>query len=139
MFPFTVLPAYNLPVYASERPLPDATQDSVRGCSLGFCRGRHHRRQLQRACKAQRSSNSACGFPALGSPTGFIVTPTSGHGFRKTFETKHATFSVNDLIGEPPRPAPRYLVPSGEEVANSLIDVLVDAAIHRPTRPVTEV
>ena len=45
MFPFTVLPAYNLPVYASERPLPDATQDSVRGCSLGFCRGRHHRRQ----------------------------------------------------------------------------------------------
>jgi|ERR1035437_3257721 hypothetical protein len=36
MFPFTVVPAYNLPVYASQRPLPDATQDSVRGCSLGF-------------------------------------------------------------------------------------------------------
>jgi hypothetical protein len=36
IFPFTVIPAYNLPVYASQRPLPDATQDSVRGCSLGF-------------------------------------------------------------------------------------------------------
>jgi len=36
MFPFTGIPAYNLPVYASQRPLPDATQDSVRGCSLGF-------------------------------------------------------------------------------------------------------
>jgi hypothetical protein len=36
MFPFTVVPAYNLPVYASQRPLPDATQDLVRGCSLGF-------------------------------------------------------------------------------------------------------
>ena len=34
--PFTGVPAYNLPVYASQRPLPDATQDLVRGCSLGF-------------------------------------------------------------------------------------------------------
>src|SRR6476646_8354956 len=30
------IPAYNLPVYASQRPLPDATHVSVRGCSLGF-------------------------------------------------------------------------------------------------------
>ena len=36
MFPFTVVPACYLPVYASQRPLPDATQDSVRDCSLGF-------------------------------------------------------------------------------------------------------
>ena len=36
MFPFTDVPAYNLPVYASQRPLPVATQDLVRGCSLGF-------------------------------------------------------------------------------------------------------
>ena len=35
-FPVHFIPAYNLPVYASQRPLPDATQDSVRGCSLGF-------------------------------------------------------------------------------------------------------
>ena len=77
-----------------------------------------------------RSSNAACGFPALRSPTGFTVRPTSGHSVRQTFETKHATFSVNDLIGEPPRSAPRYLVPSGEEVAHSLIDVMVDATIY---------
>ena len=36
MFPFTSIPAYNLPVYASQWPLPDTTQDSVRGCWLGF-------------------------------------------------------------------------------------------------------
>ena len=36
MFPFTFVPACNLPVYASQWPLPDITQDSVRGCELGF-------------------------------------------------------------------------------------------------------
>ena len=35
-FPVHLIPAYNLPVYASQRPLPGATQDLVRGCSLGF-------------------------------------------------------------------------------------------------------
>jgi len=35
-FPVHFIPAYNLPVYASQRPLPDATQDSVHGCWLGF-------------------------------------------------------------------------------------------------------
>ena len=53
MFPFTVVPAYNLPVYASQRPLPDATQDSVRGCSLGFAAAVIADGRLQRACKAQ--------------------------------------------------------------------------------------
>jgi Domain of unknown function (DUF6531) len=32
IFPFTDVPAYNLPVYASQWPLPAAAQDSVRGC-----------------------------------------------------------------------------------------------------------
>jgi len=36
MFPFTLVPAYRLPVYASQCPLPGTTQDSVRGCWLGF-------------------------------------------------------------------------------------------------------
>ena len=31
-----VSPAYTLPVYASQWPLPDTTQDSVHGCWLGF-------------------------------------------------------------------------------------------------------
>ena len=36
MSPFTFVPAYTLPVYASQCPLPDTTQDSVRGCRLSF-------------------------------------------------------------------------------------------------------
>jgi hypothetical protein len=36
MFPFTFVPAYILPVYASQWLLPDITQDLVRGCWLGF-------------------------------------------------------------------------------------------------------
>ena len=36
MFPFTVVPACYLPVYASQRPLPGPRKDSVRDCSLGF-------------------------------------------------------------------------------------------------------
>jgi hypothetical protein len=35
-FPFTYVPAYLLPVYASQCPLPVTTQDSVRRCRLGF-------------------------------------------------------------------------------------------------------
>jgi len=34
--PFTAVPACNLPVYASQWPLPAITQDLVRGCELGF-------------------------------------------------------------------------------------------------------
>src|SRR3984893_13355610 len=75
MFPFTVVPSYTLPVYASQRPLPDATQDSVRSCSLGFAAAAISDGSLQRACKAQTGSpeavarprlpqNVACGFPA---------------------------------------------------------------------------
>jgi len=52
-FPVHFIPAYNLPVYASQRPLPDATQDSVRGCSLGFAAAVIADCRLQRACKAQ--------------------------------------------------------------------------------------
>jgi hypothetical protein len=49
----SLIPAYNLPVYASRRPLPAATQDSVRGCSLGFAAAVIADGRLQRACKAQ--------------------------------------------------------------------------------------
>jgi len=76
-FPVHFIPAYNLPVYASQRPLPDATQDSVRGCSLGFAAAVIADGRLQRACKAQRSSNRTCSFPASGFPTGFITRHTS--------------------------------------------------------------
>ena len=68
-FPVHFIPAYNLPVYASQRPLPDATQDSVRGCLLGFAAAVIADGRLQRACKAQRSSNRTCRSPASGSRT----------------------------------------------------------------------
>jgi len=38
IFPFTFVSAYCLPVYASQWPLPDTTQDSVPDCWLGFVR-----------------------------------------------------------------------------------------------------
>ena len=31
-----MIPAYNLPAYASQKGLPPATQDSVQNCCLGF-------------------------------------------------------------------------------------------------------
>lgn len=73
MFPFTVVPAYNLPVYASQRPLPDATQDSVRGCSLGFAAAVIADGRLQRACKAQPAQIPACAANAPGSSLGSDV------------------------------------------------------------------
>src|ERR1019366_7025401 len=85
MFPFTVVPAYNLPVYASQRSLPDATQDSVRGCSLGFTAAVIADGRLQRACKAQRSSNRTSRFPASAFSTGFAARHTESIRIR-TFE-----------------------------------------------------
>jgi hypothetical protein len=76
--PVHLIPTYNLPVYASQRPLPDATQDSVRGCSLSFAAAVIADGRLQRACKAQRSSNRTCGFPASGFPTSFTARPHGG-------------------------------------------------------------
>src|SRR5215470_16241479 len=54
-FPVHFIAAYNLPVYASQWPLPDTTQDSVRGCSLGFTAAAISSGRVQRAFKAQRS------------------------------------------------------------------------------------
>ena len=53
IFPFTCVPAYSFPVYASQRPLPDATQDSVRGCWLGFAAVAISGACASRAFKAQ--------------------------------------------------------------------------------------
>ena len=78
-FPVHFIPAYNLPVYASQRPLPDATQDSVRGCSLGFAAAVIADGRLQRACKAQRSSNRTSRFPASGLYGAFFVKGASRH------------------------------------------------------------
>ena len=68
--PVHFVPAYNLPVYASQRPLPDATQDLVHGCSLGFAAAVISDGRPQRACKAQPSQTRTCRFPASGSSRG---------------------------------------------------------------------
>jgi hypothetical protein len=60
-FPVHLIPAYNLPVYASQRPLPVVTQDSVRGCSLGFAAAVIADGRLQRAFKAQLPHHRAYG------------------------------------------------------------------------------
>src|SRR5258708_16454452 len=82
MFPFTVVPAYNLPVYASQRPLPDATQDSVRGCSLGFAAAVVADGRLQRACKAQPAQIRTSPIRASGLYGAFFVKEASRH-FRR--------------------------------------------------------
>src|ERR1700730_14282917 len=69
----TVVPAYNLPVYASQRPLPNATQDSVRGCLLGFAAAVIPDGRIQRACKAQPAQIPACAANAPGSSLGSDV------------------------------------------------------------------
>ena len=71
MFPFTLVPAYGLPVYASQCPLPDTTQDLVRGCWLGFAAVTISDDRLPCACKAQPAQIPACAANAPGSSLGF--------------------------------------------------------------------
>ena len=73
IFPFTDVPACNLPVYASQWPLPDTTQDSVRGCSLGFTAAAISGDRVQRTCTAQPAQIRASGFPAYGSRLGCVT------------------------------------------------------------------
>ena len=65
-----VVPAYCLPVYASQSPLPDATQDSVRGCRLGFTAVALSGDMVSCAFKAQpaqiRTSPIRASAPTLG-------------------------------------------------------------------------
>jgi hypothetical protein len=72
---------FNLPVYSSQRPLPDATQDSVRGCSLGCAAAVIADGRLQRACKAQSAQIRACATNALGSYFEYLTWDRwFGHG-----------------------------------------------------------
>src|SRR5215469_10376384 len=66
-FPVHFIPAYNLPVYASQWPLPDTTQDSVRGCSLGFAADAISGDRVQRTCTAQPAQVPACAANTPGS------------------------------------------------------------------------
>src|SRR5215510_5531255 len=69
-FPVHFIPAYNLPVYASQWPLPDTAQDSVRGCSLGFTAAAISDDKVQRTCTAQPAQIRTCPIRAYGSRLG---------------------------------------------------------------------
>ena len=64
--PFTVVPAYVLPVYASPGTLPYTMQDSVPDCWLCFVRAAISDGWIVCACKAQPPPNRTCSFPAYG-------------------------------------------------------------------------
>jgi hypothetical protein len=94
-FPVHFIPAYNLPVYASQRPLP--TQDSVQGCSLGFAAAVIAGGRLQRACKAQPAPIPASAANAPGSRVAATLSAA----------TKHNTNQECDRYCVQRRPSPR--------------------------------
>src|SRR6516165_9275664 len=69
-FPVHFIPAYNLPVYASQWPSRDTTQDSLRGCSLGFTAAAISGDRVQRTCTAQLAQIPACAANAPGCSLG---------------------------------------------------------------------
>ena len=62
-FPFTFVSAYCLPVYASQWPLPDTTQDSVHSCWLSFTTVVISNYRISCACKAQSLRTVHAVFP----------------------------------------------------------------------------
>src|ERR1700736_552840 len=57
----------------------------------------------------------------------------------KRAERRLGELMVDNLKGEPVCAAPCHFVPSGEEVTHALVDISVNRAECRSTRPVTEV
>src|SRR4051812_21670859 len=81
--PFTFVPAYCLPVYASQSPLPDTTQDSVRGYRLSFTAAAISGDMVSCAFKAQPAQNRTCDLSAHGSHLGCMTANRSdGHECR---------------------------------------------------------
>src|SRR3954454_19384189 len=79
--PFTFVPAYCLPVYASQSPLPETTQDSVRGCRLSFTAVAISGDMVSCAFKAQPAQIRASPIRALGSYLGCLTAKrTLGQG-----------------------------------------------------------
>src|SRR3954470_18898076 len=72
--PFTFVPAYCLPVYASQSPLPDTPQDSVRGCRLSFTAVAISGDMVSCAFKAQPGQIRTCPIKASGSYRRYLTT-----------------------------------------------------------------
>src|SRR5262250_3082659 len=86
--PFTFVPAYCLPVYASQSPLPDTTQDSVRGCRLSFTAVAISGDMVSCAFKAQPAQIRTCGTPAYGSHLGCLTAGLAA------FRTRSGTWDM---------------------------------------------
>ena len=92
----------------------------------------------QRSVSSPRSSNATCRFPALRSPTGFIMR----HAARPEVHAKkseHAVVSINTFMGELPRSGVVHFVPTLEEVFGAIIDVPIDGPIGLQPGAIAEV
>ena len=119
-FPFTVVPAYNLPVSASQRPLPDTTQDSVRGCRLGFTAVAISGDEVSCACKAQPAQIPACGFPAPGSCRRSNATGIRGVGGPSSSGPQAHGFGDMPVPALRPEHALRLVFPSTGRLPSTL-------------------
>jgi hypothetical protein len=95
-FPFTFVSAYCLPVYASQWPLPDTTQDSVHGCWLSFTTVVISNYRISCACKAQPSQIPACGITAPGSSKLLALHPAFIWRFLESM--KYARFDYSKAL-----------------------------------------
>jgi hypothetical protein len=110
--PFTFVPAYNLPVYASQGPLPDTTQDSVRGCRLGFAAVAIPGDMVSCAFKAQPAQIPASGFPAPGSCRRSNATEVRGLGGPFTSSPQVRSFGDTPYPAQSPGRASLLAFPS---------------------------
>ena len=109
-FPVHFIPAYNLPVYASQWPLPDTSQDSVRGCLLGFTAAAISGDRAQRTCTAQPAQirtrpTKASGLGALfvKEASRHFCRPLSFHSFVRP--APQAFFRPDRIFASPSRAA----------------------------------
>ena len=102
-FPFTFVSAYCLPVYASQWPLPDTTQDSVHSCWLSFTTVVISNYRISCACKAQPSQIPACGITAQGSSK--LLTCTR-HIFKSSESMTDSRFSDSKVFYQFFKPFP---------------------------------
>ncbi len=85
-----------------------------------------------------RSSNRTCRSPASGFPTGF-VSGTRRRAKVNPAKPKHAEFAEHRLRREAGDAARRHLVAPDQEVADILIDMVVDRPVSRPASSMVEV
>src|SRR6478672_4419198 len=108
-FPVHFIPAYNLPVYASQWPLPDTSQDSVRGCLLGFTAAAISGDRAQRTCTAQPAQIRTSPIRASGlalfvkEASRHFCRPLSVHSFVRP--APQAFFRPDRIFASPSRAA----------------------------------